>query len=200
MAAFTIAASGDDGYVSTAGGDFGAALSVSVVGDFNASIYDYASWMRYTTVTIPAGATILTAVITMRAYDVIGAIPATVLAGEAADSPTAPTSAVDANGRTMTSATVAWTPSAWTAGTDYNTPDISTVVQEIVSRSGWASSNAMTLWHRVATTGWAGAASYLRSEQYDASPSTAPILTVTWTTGLGVPTLRPPSNNPVYRM
>src|SRR5262249_28731317 len=45
-------------------------------------------------------------------------------------------------------ASVAWTPNAWTsgqAGTGQRTPDLSAVIQEIVNRSGWASGNAIAL-------------------------------------------------------
>jgi hypothetical protein len=49
--------------------------------------------------------------------------------------------------RPRTTATVAWAPAPWTtvneAGANQRTPTLATIVQEIVSRPGWASGNAM---------------------------------------------------------
>jgi type IV pilus assembly protein PilY1 len=46
--------------------------------------------------------------------------------------------------RTKTSASVSWSPEAWTTvHATYRTTDISSIVQEIVNRSGWAAGNAM---------------------------------------------------------
>jgi hypothetical protein len=46
-------------------------------------------------------------------------------------------------------ASVGWTPVAWPtvrqAGPDQRTPNLATVIQEIVSRPGWASGNALAL-------------------------------------------------------
>ncbi len=47
-----------------------------------------------------------------------------------------------------TSAAVNWSlppTTVWVAGTFYASPDISTVIQEIVSRAGWASGNALNI-------------------------------------------------------
>lgn len=53
----------------------------------------------------------------------------------------------DISSRTATSASVAWTPTAWNtrgvAGLEQRTPDLSTIVQEIVEQAGWAEGNAM---------------------------------------------------------
>jgi hypothetical protein len=69
---------------------------------------------------------------------------------------------------------VAWTPTSWptkgTAGIDQQTPDLSAVIQEIVDRSGWASSQGLAL--IVAGTGVRQAVSY------DTKPATAPLLHV----------------------
>lgn len=50
-----------------------------------------------------------------------------------------------ANDNLRTTAEVTWTLSAWVGGTTYDTPDIKTVIQEIVNRGGWVSGNYMAL-------------------------------------------------------
>jgi hypothetical protein len=50
--------------------------------------------------------------------------------------------------RPRTAAAASWSPAAWTAGqagADQRTPDLSSVVQEIINRPGWASGNALAL-------------------------------------------------------
>ncbi|MBP7961497.1 MAG: SBBP repeat-containing protein [Caldilineaceae bacterium] len=105
--------------------------------------------LRFNALTVPKGATILNAYITFRAISAdspntnSGATSLT-LRGQAADNPTTFTStAWDITNRITTTASVAWSPSAWTTGTDYNTPSLSAIAQEIVNRSGWASGNSM---------------------------------------------------------
>ena len=46
----------------------------------------------------------------------------------------------------LTTASVAWSNmAAWTAGQWYNSPDISSIIQEIVNQGGWTSGNNMAL-------------------------------------------------------
>jgi hypothetical protein len=47
--------------------------------------------------------------------------------------------------RTRTTAYVAWDNSGQTDGTEYTSPDLKTVVQEVVSRGGWSSGNGFAL-------------------------------------------------------
>ena len=61
------------------------------------------------------------------------------------DDPAAPTSYAELNALTMTTATVAWSPGAWTDGQAYLTPDLKTALQEIVDRAGWASGQDVIL-------------------------------------------------------
>ena len=62
---------------------------------------------------------------------------------EAADNPSDPTTIADAASRTLTTAYLTNNNvAAWTAGTEY-TFDITTAVQEILNRAGWASGNKL---------------------------------------------------------
>jgi hypothetical protein len=51
--------------------------------------------------------------------------------------------------RPRTSATVAWSPAAWSTvgqrATAQQSPDLSAVLQQVVSRAGWAAGNAVAL-------------------------------------------------------
>ena len=80
------------------------------------------------------------------------------------------------SGRHTTDAAVIWTPADWTrvgsAGTDQQTSDISAIIQEIVSRTGWKADNALSL----IITGTGGRT----AESYDGQVSAAPLLHVEW--------------------
>lgn len=64
----------------------------------------------------------------------------------AEDNAVAPTSRADAIGRTLTSASVAWTPGSWGANVYVASPDISSVIQEVVNRAGWIVGNGILLY------------------------------------------------------
>jgi hypothetical protein len=66
----------------------------------------------------------------------------------AEDNATAPTSAADANGRDTTAASVEWNsvPSCVNTATQLTTPDISSVIQEVVDRPGWEYGNALVVY------------------------------------------------------
>ena len=64
---------------------------------------------------------------------------------EAADNPSKPTTKTDLYNRTLSTAyTTNNNVASWTAGTEY-TFDITTAVQEILNRAGWASGNTMAV-------------------------------------------------------
>ncbi len=63
------------------------------------------------------------------------------------DDANAPTTFAGAEAVTRTTATVDWDAvPTFTANTDINTPDITTVIQEIVNRAGWSSGNAIVIY------------------------------------------------------
>lgn len=108
--------------------------------------YIYAG-LRFLNITIPKGVTITSAKITHLAYvNKSGACSVTVY-GDDVDSAAAFADNV-ANrpqGKTRTTAAVAWSIPAWTSGELYDSPDLKTIVQEIIDRAGWASGNNMSL-------------------------------------------------------
>jgi len=149
------------------------------IGDWTGT--NESGFMRFTSVAIPNAATINSAVITLRALS-SGGTPTSVdarQAGEAADNPAAPTSSGDFSGRTRTTATVNWDPAAWVTDTNYALPDISTVVQEIVNRGGWASGNAMQFF--IDERGTTPDSNDLQPYDYTDSTTFAPKLDITYT-------------------
>ncbi len=102
--------------------------------------------IRFQNVTVPAGATILNAYIEFETDETANLDPISLtLRGQAADNPgTFTSTAYNISSRTRTTASVAWSPATWsTLNQDHPTPDISSIVQEIVNRGGWSSGNAM---------------------------------------------------------
>lgn len=135
--------------------------------------------LRFTGLNIPQGATITNAYITFRAVapdspnNNSGTTSLTIRANDVSNATTFTSTAYNISNRALTAASVSWSPTAWTSGTDYNSPDISTVIQEVVSRSGWASGNSIAL--IITGTGSRSA------ESYNGNPATAPLLVVTYT-------------------
>jgi len=113
---------------------------------------DYYGGFRFTSVTIPQGATIDSATLTLTVASTSNDNPNLSIAGQAIDNaPTFATSSNNITTRTKTTASVSWN------GTDIGTgakdsPDIKSVIQEIINRPGWASGNSLALLVRGTTT------------------------------------------------
>jgi hypothetical protein len=104
--------------------------------------------VRFGNLPIPRGAPILSAWIQFQADEVGTAPAALVIRGEASDAAAPFTTARNSlTSRPRTTAGVDWSPPAWTrtreAGAPQRTPDLSPIVQEIVSRAGWSSANPL---------------------------------------------------------
>lgn len=107
--------------------------------------------LRFTGVSIPAGATIENAYVQFRADEAGSTATSLVVNGEAADdaAPFDTTVRWNVSSRARTTAGVAWSPVAWSAagvaGPEQRTPNLAAVVQQIVSRQGWSSGNDLVL-------------------------------------------------------
>ena len=130
--------------------------------------------MRWLNLPIPPGSTITAAYIQFAAKEAQSEVTNLALQGQATDNPTTFTSTTgNVSTRPRTTASVAWSPVAWNVGevaASQRTPDLTSVIQQIVSRPGWASGNAMVLivtgtGHR---TAWA----------WDGNAASAPLLHV----------------------
>ena len=102
--------------------------------------------LRFRDVAVPQGATIDSAFIVVYSHEAENDEAKITIWGEATDN--AVTFDLDnlITDRTSTSATVSWTVTdKWAIWTEFRTPDISSIIQEIVNRSGWASGNALAI-------------------------------------------------------
>ena len=133
----TIADNADDGYADNSSlvSSTGVVTGVGLRG-----------FLRFTGVTVPAGSAVTSATLTLRATGSYADL-STTLRAQAVDDASRPASASDLNGRTATSASVAWHPATWPNNSNVSPPDLATVVQEVINRPGWSSGNAlMFLW------------------------------------------------------
>ncbi|MEE9533776.1 MAG: hypothetical protein V3W06_05115, partial [Acidimicrobiia bacterium] len=145
--------------------------------------------MRFNGVNIPQGVTIYNADIQFKVDERNSGATSLTIWGEAIDNaPTFTNSSGNISSRTRTTASVAWSPVAWTtvgqAGPDQRTPDIASVIQEIVNRTGWSNGNSLVI--IITGTGERTA------ESYNGDQAGAPLLHVEFGTGGGTP---PPLSN-----
>ncbi|MDA8142186.1 MAG: PilC/PilY family type IV pilus protein [Desulfobacteraceae bacterium] len=132
--------------------------------------------IRFQNVLIPQGVTITSASIGFIADENGSDASTLTIDAQASDNaPALNTSNYNISGRTGTTATVAWSPQAWTSGNNYSTDDITAIVQEIVSRPGWNSGNAMLF--RINGTGKRASESRESGSQY------APVLRIAYDDG-----------------
>ncbi|HZN37888.1 MAG TPA: hypothetical protein VFD82_03740 [Planctomycetota bacterium] len=136
--------------------------------------------LRFQNLTVPAGATISSAFVQFSTDEVKSDPTQLTIAGEASDNPATFTgTALNISSRPRTTATVAWAPAAWTvvneAGPNQRTPNLASIVQQVVSRPGWASGNALVF--VITGTGVRTAAAF------DVGPTLAARLTVNYQSG-----------------
>src|SRR3954452_6290447 len=129
--------------------------------------------LRFLGIDIPQGAVITSAFIQFQTDEVTTAATSVVIRGQDIGEAAAfTTAAFNASSRVTTDASVAWTPSAWStvgqAGLAQRTPDMTAVVQEIVSRSDWAALNDMVF----LITG----SGRRTAEAFESGAATAPLL------------------------
>ena len=136
--------------------------------------------LRFDNVQIPQGADILEAVVQFQVDEPDAGAIHLDIAGEL-ENDAASFRPRDRNlsNRRQTQATVNWTPPVWNtvgqAGPDQQTPDLSTIIQEIVDRQGWQYGNALAL----LISGNGGSGTRV-ADSYDGSAKRAPLLQVTY--------------------
>jgi hypothetical protein len=178
----TVAASGDDlSWHNEGVGSFSITGATILVGDSDSANFNRWGLIRVTGLTIPVGATITEAHVTVKATGLTGAIPAMTLQGVLGDNVAAPTTRAIANALSLTTASVAWTPTAWVSTTLYPSPDLKTILQEIVNQGTWTSGDSILLAFTVPRDAFtsANAASF---RAYDNTPADAAVLSVTYAT------------------
>ena len=128
--------------------------------------------LRFTNVKIPQGAKIKNAIISFTAIAADSAPVTLHVRAEASDN--AAPFGRSVRDRAQTAAASTWNPRPWTKGKATRTSDLGSVVQEVASRSGWQSGNALAFY--VTGDGKAKRSAYAR----DKSSRYAPLLTLTF--------------------
>jgi hypothetical protein len=136
---------------------------------------------RFLSVGIPQGVTIDNAKVTFTADSTDSANTCiTRIYGNDVDDSVAPTTAAEYAALGLTSAFADWTLGSWTNGSTYDTPEIKTIIKEIVDRPSWVSGNDITI--LVKDNGSTGSVSRI-GKVYQYAPASAPLLVVTYTEG-----------------
>lgn len=104
-------------------------LNAIAIGNYGAP---YHFFLYFTGITIPEGATIDAAYISVRAGPTIYGTPVARIYAEDAASPECVDEAGDIAAKTKTTTYVDWTLSGWSNGNWYNSPSIKTIIQELV--------------------------------------------------------------------
>ena len=134
--------------------------------------------MRFNSITIPQGATINSAYVEFETDVTWSNACNLTIQGQDSDNPVTFTTITNnlsnTTSRPKTAASVVWAPTAWnTVDEKHQTPSIVSIIQEIVSRSGWASGNSMAVF--ISGTGTR------ESESYDGEAAAAPLLVIDYT-------------------
>ncbi|MGH9146395.1 MAG: PKD domain-containing protein, partial [Vicinamibacterales bacterium] len=140
--------------------------------------------MRFNGVAVEKGATINNAWIQFQADQTSSVATSVMIRGQAADNATTfTTSAANLSSRPKTTAAVSWSPVPWNtvgaAGADQRTPNLSSVIQEIVNRAGWSSGNSLAI--LITGTGQRVA------ESFNGVPGAAPLLHIESVSGVPSP-------------
>lgn len=129
--------------------------------------------LRFRSVNIPKDATILSAkIVFTAAADGTGPSSLSIRGEYSGDAAAFTTADGSISARTHTSAAVAWSPGDWTSGTTQETPDVATVVQEIVNGPDWCGNNSMGF--------FVSGSGMRRAQAYDGGATGAPVLIVTY--------------------
>lgn len=133
----------DDGYWYT-GDYFAMNTTYLIIGQVGGGTYD--SFIRFRNITIPKGATIVSAIVRFVSYEnaaVAGAKSKCYF--NDVDDAVAPTSHTQADALALTAAVDWGVTTQWQIGSTYDTPDLTAILQTIVDRAGWVSGNDVTV-------------------------------------------------------
>ena len=103
--------------------------------------------MRFAGVTVPSGTAITDAYIQFVANETQPDVTNLTFYGQAVDNvPSFTTTKFNVSSRTKTLSSVVWNAiPVWTVGVNYQTPNLSPVIGEIINRPGWVSGNALAI-------------------------------------------------------
>ena len=146
--------------------------------------------LRFTQLAIPTGATITHAYVKFQADEAQSEPTTLTIRGQAIDNAPAFTNTSGSltarmTAQAATTARVTWNdlPPWTTVGTQHETPELASVIQEIVARPGWRSGNALVL--LINGTG------HRTAESYEGDHADAPLLHVEYAAGAGLADVDP---------
>lgn len=172
-----------DGYAEYGGG-FNTSDVELYVGTYDAGWYSLQPVMRFTGITIPAGATITSAKVQVYGTWAPGTgLPSIVIRADNAASPTLPASYANFTAMARTTASATWAvPGDWAINTWFDTADIADVIQELVDDNGAYSSGVMQIIFDEPGTAWSvGQVVAFRSIDTGSSPKNAARLVIEYT-------------------
>ena len=176
---YQVSAGPDDGFAQSAAVQDITSAFLKIGDDRTYAVPYQMSAMRFNNVDIPRSATITSAYLKITSINtdyrdqIYG-----VIAAEASDNPADFSSRLISNA-VLTTASVAWDfKDAWSPDTQYISPDISNVIQEVVNRPGFGSGNSIAIYY--STRDLSGKGRSFASYEY--SPSSAAVLEITYET------------------
>ena len=184
-----VIASSDDCYRKLTSSYFGLTSQFQVVGASDVSNFKLGGGMRFQNVLIPHGAVINSAYLTLRCEyaSSVDTVKSRISAEDVDDADTFANSAdaFDTRWAARTTARVDWDSIVgWGLDSDYNSPEIKTVIQEVIDRVGWVSGNDIVIfWDDFDDRSTHSSSCYRRAYSYDGSTTYAPKLVVTYTAG-----------------
>ncbi len=142
-----VIASADDDVEELENGVLIGSLDLELVTD----VHNQTVGMRFTELDIPNGASIASAYIQFTADEASNEPTSLLIKGEVVDNATPFNydESFNVSHRSTTNASVSWSPEAWenpgAAGANERTPDIKTILQEIINRPGWKDGNDIVI-------------------------------------------------------
>jgi len=140
--------------------------------------------MRFANISIPKGSIITAAYITITCRTArSGTVVRSKVRGEDADNAAQFSDITDYWDRPRTTAEADWDNiPVWTEGTEYDSPEIKAVIQEIIDRAGWSSGNAMVIfWDDHDDRSDHNEYAIRTGQSYDGSTNKAPKLHIEYT-------------------
>lgn len=140
----------DDGsWHNTSGGSYSATQTSVTIGDADATNNARHAWIRFPNVYINKNAVVNSFKVNLRPAGLTGTVPPMTIVGNKVANAVSPTNLAGANALALTTATVAWTPATWVTGVRQDTPELKTILQEIVNQPTWVSGNAVIIMFKV---------------------------------------------------
>lgn len=172
---YQVSASADDGDFPNSGGTFDRTKATIYLGNRSNIIYN--NWYRWVGVTIPDNVTITSAYVSLYRAGAVGTPATCAIYFEKSANPAAPIGFNDIRGRTKTDTYVGWAPPS--TGAWLQSPDIKSIIQELVDNYSYESGAAMMML-------FMGAGSdnnYIQVRTYDGSAINAPKLHIEYELG-----------------